>query len=244
MARRLLVCTLVAAAALPAAAAGSPLPGPPVTPPPTVNQLVVFRDGSFKEKNVRARRVSVRVGRRKCIVPAATPLAALVASRVAPVGLKDYGSCSRRAKDAGGLFVKSLGPDRNAGQDGWVYKVGHKLGTADAADPSGPFGHGLLKYGAHVVWFYCRFQNGSCQRTLSFSEIVTQPPGGLVVHVRAYDDSGKSVPAAGATVHVDAATAVTGADGSATVAAGIGTHQMYVEQPGRIRSFTTRVEVQ
>ena len=72
-------------------------------------------------------------------------------------------------RDAGGLFVKSLGPDANAGQDGWVYKVGHKLGTAGAADPSGPFGHGLLKSRAQVVWFYCHFQNGSCQRTLSFS---------------------------------------------------------------------------
>jgi hypothetical protein len=245
MSRRALLCScLVAVAALPAAAVGRPLPGPPATPPPIVHQLVVFRDGSFKEKNARARRVNVRVHGRKCLVPQGTPLAALAASKVAPIGLRDFGSCSRRARDAGGLFVKSLGPDVNAGQDGWVYKVGRKLGTAGAADPSGPFGHGVLRTGSHVVWFYCHFQAGSCQRTLSFSEIATAPPGGLVVHLRAYDDAGRSVPAAGATVHVDAVSALTGTDGGATIAAGAGVHQMWAEQAGLIRSFTTRVVVQ
>jgi hypothetical protein len=241
---RALVCCLVAVAALPVAAAGSPVPGPPANPPPKITQLVVFRDGSFKEKTARARRIAVRVKGRRCLLPEGTPLAALASSKVAKLGLRDFGSCSVRARDAGGLFVNSIGSDVNAGQDGWVYKVGRKLGTAGAADPTGPFGHGPLKYGAHVLWFYCHFSNGSCQRTLSFTLTATKPPGGLEVHLRAYDDQGRSVPAAGATVHVDAVTAVAGADGSATLTTSAGTHKMWAEQSGRIRSFTTRVVVQ
>jgi hypothetical protein len=244
MLRRALLCSLFAAAALPAAAAGMPIPGPPTPPPPQVTQLVVFTSGIAKQKLVRAHRAGVRVGRRHCAVPEGTPLAALVVSRVAKVGLRDFGSCSHRDRDAGGLFVNSLGGERNAGEDGWVYKVGRVLATAGAADPAGPFGHGRLKPGSHLVWFYCHFQGDSCQRTLSFSEIVTRPPGGLEVHVRAYDDRGRGVPAAGATVHVDNITAVTGANGVATLAPGAGTHMMYVEKSGLIRSFTARVVVQ
>jgi hypothetical protein len=235
MVRRTLVLCLVAAAALPAAAAGSS--------PPKVDQLVVFRDGTVKGNNgVRARQATARVGHKRCAVPAGTPLAALVVSRVAKIGFHDYGSCSRRPRDAGGLFVKSLGPDVNKGADGWVYKVGRKLGTADAADPSGPFGRGLLKSGSQVVWFYCHFTDGSCQRTLAFTR-VSAAAGSVQVTVRAYDDRGRSVAAAGATVHVDAATAVTGADGGATLAAAPGRHQLWVEQASRITSFFRTVVV-
>jgi hypothetical protein len=233
MGSRALVCCLVAAAAFPAAAAGGS---------PGVRQLVVFRDGSAKEKSVHARRVTVRVKGHSCVLPAGTPLAALAASKVAPIGFKDFGSCSRRARDAGGLFVRSIGPNANAGQDGWVYKVGRKLGTAGAADPSGPFGRGLLKSRAQVLWFYCHFQNGSCQRTLSFTR-VSSASGRVTVQVRAYNDQGRAVPAAGATVHLGAATAVAAADGSATLASSPGSQRIYADQPGRIRSFTSRVVV-
>jgi len=235
MVRRTLVLCLVAAAALPAAAAGSS--------PPKVDQLVVLRDGTVKGNNgVRARKASVRVGRKHCTVPAGTPLAALVVSRAAKIGLHDYGSCSRRPRDAGGLFVRSIGPDVNRGADGWVYKVGRKLGSADAADPSGPFGHGLLKSGSEVVWFYCHFTDGSCQRTLAFTRVAAAA-GSVQVSVRAYDDRGRGVPAAGATVHVDGATALTGADGRATVAAAAGSHQLWVDQASRIPSFFRTVVV-
>jgi hypothetical protein len=210
-----------------------------------VSQLVVFRDGSFREKAARAKRVSVRVGRKRCIVGAGTPLSALVASKVARVTLRDFGSCSRRARDAGGLFVRKLGPDANAGQNGWVYKVGRRSGTAGAADPAGPFGHAKLKFGAHVLWFYCVMQrSGGCQRTLSFDEIDTQPPGGLVVHVGAYNDQGKGIPAAGVTVHVDASTAVTDASGVARLTPGAGQHAMYADGGGYVRTFDATVEVQ
>jgi hypothetical protein len=235
MVRRTLVLCLVAAAALPAAAAGSPSP--------RVDQLVVFRDGSVKGNDgVRARQAHVRVGRKRCAVPAGTPLAALVVSRASKLGLRDYGSCSRRPRDAGGLFVKSIGPDVNSGVDGWVYKVGRKLGTADAADPAGPFGRGPLKSGSEVLWFYCHFDNGSCQRTLAFTR-VAPAVGSVSVSVRAYDDHGRSKPAAGATVHVDSSTAVTAADGSATVPAAAGTHQLWVDKASLIRSFTRTVVV-
>jgi hypothetical protein len=235
MGSRALVCCLAVVVAFPAAAAAGA--------PPSVSQLVVFRDGSVKEKSVRAKRVTVRVKGRSCALPAATPLAALAASKVAPIGFRDFGSCSRRTRDAGGLFVRSIGPDGNAGQDGWVYKVGRKLGTAGAADPTGSFGHGLLKARAQVLWFYCHFQSGSCQRTLSFTQVAISTPGQVRVSVRAYNDEGRGVPAAGATVHVDSVTAVTGADGSATVAAPAGAHRIYADETGRIRSFTTRVVV-
>ena len=238
------LATGLAAGLIAAPAAASPIPGGSPPLPPKVSQLVVFRDGSFKEKAARARRSAVHLGRRRCVVGAGTPLAALVASKVAKIGLRDYGSCSSRARDAAGLFVRKLGPDANAGQDGWVYKVGLKTGSAGAADPSGPFGHGKLKDGAHVLWFYCHMQGSSCQRTLSFDEVDTQPPGGVLVHVGAYDDRGREIPAAGVTVHVDAATGVTDQNGAVTIAAGAGRHTMYADGGGYVRSFDTTVELQ
>ena len=134
---------------------------------PRIHQLVVFRNGSFKEKTVTAGRASVNVNRRRCAVAPATPLAALVRSRPPSLGLRDYGSCSKRARDGAGLFVKRIGGDVNAGQDGWVYKVGNRSGSAGAADPTGPFGNGRLRRGARVVWFYCHMQGSTCQRTPS-----------------------------------------------------------------------------
>ena len=223
----------------------SPIGGGGPPPPPKVNQLVVFRDGSFREKTTRAKRVSVHLGHKRCLVGAGTPLSALVASRVARIALRDFGSCSRRARDAAGLFVRKLGPDANSGQDGWVYKVGRKSGTGGAADPKGPFGHGKLKFGAHVLWFYCHMQaSGGCQRTLSFDEIDTQPPGGLLVRVGAYNDQGKGIPAAGVTVHVGSATGVTDSTGAARIAAGVGKQTMYADGGGYVRTFDTTVEVQ
>jgi hypothetical protein len=216
----------------------------PVSAAPVVHQLVVFRSGSFKEKTVRAKQVRVRIGHKRCAVGAGTPLAALVTSRVAKITLRDFGSCSSRARDASGLFVRKLGPDANAGQNGWVYKVGHKGGSAGAADPSGPFGRGRLRSGADVLWFYCRMQpSGSCQRTLSIDSARAQP-GAVVVRVGAYNDQGNRIPAAGVTVHVDSATGVTDSTGSARVAVGAGRHKVWADGGGYVRSFNTGVEVQ
>ena len=229
-------------AALPPAAAASLPPGSPADLSPKVDQMVVFRAGTEKARSVRARRVTVQVRGRRCVVARGTPLAALVVSRVARLRMRDFGHCSRlQERDSASLFVSGIGPDLNAGQDGWTYKVGRKAGTTGAADPSGPFGHGRLRTGAHVLWFYCHLTGSSCQRTLSFTGVSTSSPGAVVVRVGAYNDDGRGIPAAGATVHVDRASGVTGPDGAVKIAAGAGPHTMYAEQAGRVRTFPTRV---
>lgn len=229
------MAALVAAAALAVAA--------PAAAAPTVHQLVVFKSGSFKQKTVRAKQAHVRVGHKRCAVAAGTPLAALVRSRVAKLVLHDFGSCSSRARDASGLFVRKLGPDANSGQNGWVYKVGHKGGSAGAADPSGPFGHGRLHSGADVLWFYCRMQSsGSCQRTLSLDKVAGQA-GAVFVQVGAYNDQGKRIPAAGVTVHVGSATGVTDSSGTVRITAPAGRHRVWADGHGYVRSFNTTAEV-
>jgi hypothetical protein len=210
---------------------------------PVVEQMVVFRDGSAPVHRVRAGATIARIGRRRCAVAAGTALAALLRSPLPAIGLRDFGRCSRRARDGGGLFVRSIGPDRNRGQDGWVYKVGNRAATAGAADPSGPFGRGRLRSGARITWFYCRLTaSGSCQRTLRTSSSA-QPDGQVTVTVRAYDDDGRARPAAGATVRSGDQTAVADDQGTARLTLPQGTHQLHAEQAGRIRSFPEEVRV-
>ena len=222
----------LAAAAPPAGAASYP----------KVDQLVVFRDGTAIQKPATAKAVTVRVGGRSCTTGPSTALAALVRIKPPKLGLRDYGSCSKRARDAAGLFVRSMGGDTNKGFDGWVYKVGQKLATAGAADPTGPFGRGRLKTGQRITWFYCRLQGQSCQRTL-VTRATPTAPGQVTVTVRAYDDRGKSIPAANATVRSGTATAPTGDDGSAVLTLPAGTHRVHAERAGDIRSFAEEVEV-
>jgi hypothetical protein len=209
---------------------------------PRVTNMVVFRDGHAVVRSVAAAASSVRVGGRSCAVGAATPLAALVRARPGKLALKDYASCSKRAADGGGLFVNAIGADRNKGSDGWVYKVGTKLGVAGAADPAGPFGRGRLKGSPRVAWFYCRYttKDGGCQHTLSLS-IVKAEPGAVTVRVRRYSDQGKAAAAAGATVRSGNASAVAGSDGVTRLALAAGRHVLFAEQAGRIRSFPQAV---
>ena len=149
-----------------------------------------------------ARKALVRVGGRRCAAGAGTALAALVRSHVGRLRLRDFGSCSRRPRDGAGLFVRGIGPDRNRGRDGWVYKVGRRVATAGAADPSGPFGRGRLRGGQRVTWFYCRLGSRGCQRTLVLR--LRSEPGAVVATVRGYDDEGEGVPVEGATVRREA----------------------------------------
>ena len=224
--------------------AGALLPGAAhARTAPVVRQLVVFRDGSAKAQSVTAAQATVRLGRKRCAVGAGTPLAALVRSHVAKLGLHDYGSCSRRARDAGGLYVRSIGRDKAHGQDGWVYKVGQKLAPAGAADPSGPFGNGRLKNAAQVTWFYCRYDNAvhGCQRTLGVTA-TAQAGGAIAVTVKAYDDQARAVPAAGATVHVGSATATTDSNGNATVAVAPGSYDVFAAGAGAVRSQPARAK--
>lgn len=209
---------------------------------PKIDQMVVFRSGKVASGRVLAKRTAVRVGGRDCALASATALAALVRSKPGPIGFHDYGSCSRRPADSAGLFVKALRGERNRAQDGWVYKVGRKLATAGAADPSGPFGSGRLRSGDDVVWFYCRqLASGTCQRSL---EIDTAVDGDrLSVTVTGYDDVGDGAAVAGATVRAGGERATTDSDGKATLTLARGSHSVHAAKQGTIRSFAKRVKI-
>jgi hypothetical protein len=226
---RLLALTalLLATLAAPAAAA------------PRVTTMVVGKSRVLAgPQTVSAKAAKVKVGGRRCAVARATPLAAL-----ARLGLKlkfkDYGACGRRAADSTGLFVARIGPDRNRGRDGWVYKLGRRVPGTGAADTTGK----RLRAGARVLWFYCRTQrSGGCQRTLEAT-----PAGGaaagqpLRVTVRGYDDNGRGKPVAGATVTLGDATAETGADGVATLTAPAGPAKLGAAAPGMVPAFPRTV---
>ena len=224
------VVAACAVAAAPAAAA------------PTIKQLVVFRSGASDQGHVKAAATKAHVGRKSCAVGAGTALAGLLRSGLPGVKLKDYGSCGKRASDAGGLYVARIRKDRAKGVNGWVYKVGNKAGTAGAGDPTGPFGKGLLKPGTRVTWFFCRMKSTGCQRTLA---VKPEALGGgkLKVTVRGYDDRGKARPAAKATVHAGDATATTDAKGVATLTVAPGTTRVYATAKGLVRSFEEQIDV-
>jgi hypothetical protein len=195
---------------------------------------------------LKARTAQVR-GKR-CAIGRATPLSVLAGTGVS-FRLTDYGACSRRARDAGSLYVRRIGPDRGRGTDGWVYKVGNRAGSGGAADPAGSFGTGRkLRAGARVLWFWCvKDAADSCQRTLqAVPERESSPPGvPLHVTVRGYDDNGKGVLVKGATVRLGGAQAVTGADGVATLAAPAyaGSYRIRAEKPGMVVAFPARLSV-
>jgi hypothetical protein len=217
-------------------------PAPAAAKAPVVKHLVAFNDGTVKEKRVRASAVSVKVGGRRCAVGRATPLAALVRAKPGALGLKDFGSCSRRAADGGQLFVRSIRGVRNSGQDGWVYKVGRRWASAGAADPSGPFGRGRLRSGQRVTWFYGRMRGGSFQRTLELTA-KQSGTGTVVLRVRGYDDDGRGVPVEGADVISRAGSAVTGARGEAVLNVPPGSYVLRARKRGLVPSFGVRVMV-
>jgi hypothetical protein len=207
---------------------------------PSIQQMVVFRDGHALTKRVSTAATSARVSGRRCAVGERTPLAALVRSHPGTLGFRDFGACSSRARDAAGILVTRIGPDRNRGQRGWVYKVGRRAATAGAGDTGGPFGRGRLRAGQRVTWFYC-VRAADCQRTL---EVRAKPAtGGIVATVRGYDDNGDGVPVVGATVTAGPITGITGPDGRVQMALSSGTHRLTARKDGLVRSFTERVEV-
>ena len=238
----LAVLVFPAVLALPAASgAGADSPRGQTAAAPVVHQMVVFRSGAAVGRKVRARGVSARVGRKRCAVGGATALAALVRSRPGALGLMDYASCSRRARDAGGIYVRSIGKDRARGPNGWIYKVGHKQATAGGGDPSGPFGRGRLRGGQRVTWFYCLYRRG-CQRTLALRP--RSLGGGLLaVRVRGYDDAGRGIAVGGATVSADGRVATTDASGNAQLRVSPGRHLVRASKAGLVRSFGERVTV-
>lgn len=248
-ARASIAALALAATTAATAGAAGPAPADAAAKPdgPRIREMVVFRSGAVVSRRLRVARTTVDVGGRSCVVGAATPLAALVLAQPGRLRLRDYGSCSLRPADAAGLFVRSIRGEANRGLNGWVYKVGRKLGTAGAADPSGPFGSRRLRSGTRVAWFYCVFEAGSCQRSLELK--VTMAGRALSASVVGYDDAGRGAAVAGAKVVArrvggGGGAVETDADGKA---AGLvlepGEHVVRATKPGAIRSFDARVTV-
>lgn len=210
---------------------------------PTVEQMVVFKSGKATIKKVRAAGLKVKVGHKRCAVGTGTPLAALLSSKVARFGLRDYAACSARARDGGQIYVSSIGGDRARGTNGWVYKVGHKSATSGAADPTGPFGSGLLKKSQRVTWYYGTQRGESFERTLELSVGLGPTAGTARVRVRSYDNDGLGRLEPGAVVRAGSATATTGAGGSGVVATGAGRRTFVASKPGAVRSFTESLTV-
>jgi hypothetical protein len=183
----------------------------------------------------------VKVGSRRCRVGSGTALPALIRSHPGRVRLRDFGSCSQRAADGSGLFVRGIGRYRNKGRDGWVYKVGKRAATAGAADPAGPFGGGRLRARRRVTWFYCRLEAGGCQRSLAVR--ARREGDELVVKVTGYDDEGRGVPEPAASVFVDGTEHITDAAGVSRFPVAPGTVRVFARKDGRVRSFAERVVV-
>lgn len=243
MVRAALALAGVIAAVAPAAAAVAA---------PRVKVMVVGRSALLlAPRAVDARGVYVRASGKRCAAGAGTPLAALAGARRAggpSFSVRDYGgSCSRRARDGGGLFVTRVGPDRNRGRNGWTYKVGARAGTAGAGDPSGPFGRGLLRAGAKVTWFWCRLsRRGSCQRTLAVASAASVARRGrLRVVVRGYDDFGNARRIRGARVSFGSRSAISGRRGVAWLRAPsrAGRVRLTATRRGLVRAFDRQVRV-
>jgi hypothetical protein len=193
---------------------------------PKVSVQVVGRTGLIGgARDVVPKAFTLKVQSRRCAVPDATPLAALEQIRRSsdlPYTVRDFGSCSKRSSDAGQLFVRSVGTEANKGRDGWVYKVGRKVGTTGAADMTGPFGTGKrLRAGDRLLWFWCVQGSRGCQRTLEITPAATTvaPNARVGFTVRGYDDQGKGKAVKGATVTLGGQNVTTDAKGRATVVA-------------------------
>lgn len=229
------VAALVAGAG-PSVAPARSLAGPEVM---VVGRTAVLAGPS----GVRAPATRVRVGGRRCRIAANTPVAFLAALRRSggpSFRLRDYGSCSSRLRDAGGLYVSRIGREGARGRAGWVYKVGRRVSSLGAADPKVAVGRGK-----RVLWFWCRSAS-NCQRTLEVSAPARADPGqSVAVVVRGYDDSGRGVAVAGAEVALGDARATTDADGRATLTAPAqtGSHAITATRPGLVRSFPRWIAV-
>ena len=106
--------------------------------------------------------------------------------------------------------MRSIAGERAQGSDGWVYKVGRRVGTTGAADPSGAFGTGAsCASGQTVLWFWCvKDAADACQRTLEVAapRHASRPARRSRSTVRGYDENGEGVPVAGVEVAPGAVT--------------------------------------
>jgi hypothetical protein len=214
---------------------------------PRVQAMVVGRSRVlFAARTLVAGATTVAVGRRRCAVAAGTPLAALAAVRRAggpSFHVRDFGACSsRRATASESLFVDRIGGERNAGANGWVYKLGHRAPGVGAGSPSV-----RARSGDTVLWFYCRQGPSGCQRTLGLTASASRvAPGAPVTFtVRGYDDRGHGIAIAGAQVTFAGATGTSGAGGGVTLAApsAPSTYRAAGGLAGLVPSFPVRVQV-
>jgi len=227
---RMAVATVVLAALATCGSVGSASAG---YGPKVVTQVVGPNGLIAGPKTAMANTFSLWVGtgskRHRCAVVQGSPMAALNTTGASMV-IRDFGKCSTRTADSASLFVDTVAGFAGTGMEGWSYKVGGKAGTAGAADPAGPFGSGLLRGGAQVLWFWCVYDptTYACQRSLQISTSArVRANSTFSVSVRALDDSGAAVAASGVRVSITgaAASVVTGADGKATFSlAGAGNH--------------------
>lgn len=189
----------------------------------------------------RLKAVRVKVGHKRCTVAARTPLT-LLARTGLKLKLRDYGACGRRARDAGSLYVAKVGPDRERGRDGWVYKLRRQVRGSSAGDSAA-----RVRTGDRVLWFWCELGAHGCQRTLEVrpSQRSVAPGAPLAVTVTSYDDRGKGKPAPGATVALGSSRAVAGPDGVATLIApaAVGRLNVVATRKGMVRSFGEAVGV-
>jgi hypothetical protein len=227
------------------AAGGVALGAAPAEAARTVHLMVVGKTSVLAgPQKVRLVDRTVPVGAKRCATGARTPLSALAAAKL-PLAFIDYGDCSRQPAESASLYVRAVAGERAAGSDGWVYKVGHRVGTTGAADPSGPFGDGRrLRTGQKVLWFWCVTDAaGSCQRTLAVTAPRAVAPGATFqARVRGYDEDGRGVPVAGVEV---APGSVTDTDGLAAVTAPAtaGTLTLRAARTGLVPAFPRRVTV-
>jgi hypothetical protein len=222
MRRSAAVVALVLSAAVPTAAAAAP----------RVQMMVVGRTKTLvAARAITLKRTTVKIGHRRCAVPAGTALAGLVATHVA-VRVTDVAGC-----DPASMFVRQIGPDANRGLGGWEYKIGTRDPSAGAGDPAG-----RVRAGQQVLWYWC-VRAGDCQRTLSLSIRFLGKIRIARVHVRGYDDTGHARAIAGATVHFGALTFTTNPRGIANVPMTPGRYTVYADKPGLVQSFPTKVAI-
>ncbi len=211
-------------------------------PASAADLMVVGRTGTvLSPRAASLKGAGVRVDGHRCRVAGRTALAALARTRL-KLGLRDYGACSRRPSDATGLYVRKVAGQAERGADGWVYKLGNSAPSIGAADVSGRFGKRT-----RVLWFWCRNGPTGCQRTLTAAPAQRAVARGqtLRVRVRAFDDLGRAVAGAGATVTMGSASAVANRRGVAqiTVPGTRGRVDVVATHSGRVRSFPVQVRV-
>ncbi len=172
---------------------------------------------------------TIRIGRKRCPVPAATPLAGLLAAGE-PVRVTDAAGCDPTA-----MFVTRVGSERNRGIAGWEYKVGAASPSYGAGDPAQ-----RLRSGANLLWFWC-VRATACQRTLALaSPSATAVRGAsFTVTVLGYDDSGRGRPVVGASVRLGGEVVSSGPGGLAilTAPAAPGRYGISASKPGLVPSF-------